>query len=1001
MLAQREQIDRSNLAVNDVIWDGETLRFTLKNEEIKSLESLNLCLMNRQNQVYKWLEFNQNDVGSYTNLSLATDDLVGLDTGKWDFYIIDERNNKNTLKMRIGVYQAPIASREHRYLKPIIESEENSWIPYLTDRNELSLHVGRTSELEKVSFEIIEFKSRITRLEENDDRIVLHIDQHFPSSPIATLTNGSSSHKISSIYNSQEGTLTVQKEKVNSDFIDGEWNLSLHFQRGNILEVYSLIDESTIDERVNSASSVTNLSATVDTETDLVTPSKVIKGQLHAQNLRVSDESILFDVPKSVIECATEVQFYLKKRKGNELVNLSIHRLPNNELEEIRIPTSQFIHVLTSTSRWDLFVEIRHTNLTEVRRVGEYNNPLLHKQRYVGHLPISEELHVSPYLTNDHEFSIFVSSEEQYLKSKYPGSVSLHRLNLKRNGELNLTASVAMKNQDDIEVDRLVLRLRSDKSKTVSVPCDKVIKTSGHKQKVNFRINLNEIEFEQFYWDFFISVKLTSHETRLIRVVSDNFHIHKQLKHRMVKFTLNQSDGYMIYPYITINGGLSITYRYKGEYEGIKYKFNEYIAYYLYILFYWNAFWKPTWLIHEKYSETAQDNAYYFFKHCFEEHKDKKVYYVIKKGSEDERNLTPYKDRVVYFMSIKHLFLILSSKVIVSSEAKGHGYAWRVARGPIRDYVNEKRYVFLQHGVLGLKKVENTFKVGSANSADLFVVSSDFEKQIVMDHFGYKAKNIIVTGLSRWDVVEDRSHEPTESGKQEVFLMPTWRNWLDEVEEGEFILSDYYKAYNALLNSNELHETLKKNNLLLNFYVHPKFMPYVSHFTSDHEHVRVIQFGEEKINDLLMRSSMLITDYSSVAWEMYYQKKPVLFFHFDLSKYSELQGSYMDLNKELFGDVAYSSAELVGKFEEYANTDFAEKPEISSKRFDYFNYIDNGNSSRIFAEIKKKEKEVMRQKSLKEILKSSDVVSTMWRRYKKYPIISQIGVKLLATLKSN
>ncbi|MCA0991403.1 CDP-glycerol glycerophosphotransferase family protein [Guptibacillus hwajinpoensis] len=991
MLAQRERIERSHLAVKDVIWDGETLGFTIENEEIESLESLNLCIINRQNQGCKWLEFNQYHIGDHIKISIASDDLMGLDTGKWDFFMV-ERNNKSVSKIRIGVYEAPIASREHRYLKPIIESEDNSWIPYLTERNGLSLHVGRTSELEKVSFEIIKFESLINYLEEDDDRIVFTIDQNFPSSPLANLKSGTISCKIFSVYNSLEGTITFQKEEV-KDFIDGQGNLSLHLQRGNILEVYSLINDSINEGRTSSS-----VTKRLGTERS----SKVIKGQLHAQNLRVSDGNILFDVPKSIIEHATEVQFYLQKRKGNELVNLSIQRSLKSELEEICIPASQFIQVFMSTSRWDLYVEIHHTNLIEVRRVGEYNNPFLHKQRYVGHLPISEELYVSPYLTNDHEFSIYVSTEEQYLKSKHPGSVSLHRLNLRKNGELHLTASVMMKNRDDFEVDRLILRLRSDKSKTVSVPCDKVFAPSGHKQKVRFRINLNEIEFEQFYWDFFISVKLTSHDkTTLIRVVSDNFLIHKQLKHRMMKFTINQSNGYMIYPYITINGGVSITYRYKGEYEGLKYKFNEYVAYYLYLLFYWNAFWKPTWLIHEKYSETAQDNAYYFFKHCFEEHKDKKVYYVIKKGSEDERNLAPYKERVVYFMSIKHLFLILSSKVIVSSEAKGHGYAWRVARGPIRDYLNKKRYVFLQHGVLGLKKVENTFKIGSANSADLFVVSSDFEKQIVMDHFGYKAKNIIVTGLSRWDVVEDRSHEPTESGKKEVFLMPTWRNWLDEVEEGEFILSDYYKAYNALLNSNKLHETLKKNNLLLNFYVHPKFMPYVSHFTSEDEHVRVIQFGEEKINDLLMRSSMLITDYSSVAWEMYYQKKPVLFFHFDLSKYSELQGSYMDLNKELFGDVAYSSDELVTKFEDYARTNFAEKPEISSKRFDYFNYIDNGNSSRIFAEIKKKEKEVTRKKSLKEILKSSDIVTTMWRRYKKYPIIRQFGVKFLATLKSH
>ncbi|MDO6575181.1 hypothetical protein, partial [Staphylococcus pasteuri_A] len=63
--------------------------------------------------------------------------------------------------------------------------------------------------------------------------------------------------------------------------------------------------------------------------------------------------------------------------------------------------------------------------------------------------------------------------------------------------------------------------------------------------------------------------------------------------------------------------------------------------------------------------------------------------------------------------------------------------------------------------------------------------------------------------------------------------------------------------------------------------------------------------------------------------------------------------------------------------------------------------IDDGNSSRIFSEIKKKEKEVTRIKTLKEVLKSSDAVSTMWRRYKKYPIVNQVGGKLLATLNSN
>ncbi|GAA3319017.1 hypothetical protein GCM10020331_024180 [Ectobacillus funiculus] len=76
--------------------------------------------------------------------------------------------------------------------------------------------------------------------------------------------------------------------------------------------------------------------------------------------------------------------------------------------------------------------------------------------------------------------------------------------------------------------------------------------------------------------------------------------------------------------------------------------------------------------------------------------------------------------------------------------------------------------------------------------------------------------------------------------------MPTWRNWLEEVEEEQFVQSDYYREYNGVLQSEKFLRVLKENNVVLNFYVHPKFMPYVSNFTSSNEHINVIQFGEEK-----------------------------------------------------------------------------------------------------------------------------------------------------------
>ena len=42
---------------------------------------------------------------------------------------------------------------------------------------------------------------------------------------------------------------------------------------------------------------------------------------------------------------------------------------------------------------------------------------------------------------------------------------------------------------------------------------------------------------------------------------------------------------------------------------------------------------------------------------------------------------------------------------------------------------------------------------------------------------------------------------------------------------------------------------------------------------------------------------MLITDYSSVSWDIYYMEKPILFYQFDLEQYNETNGSYIDMDK--------------------------------------------------------------------------------------------------------
>ena len=93
--------------------------------------------------------------------------------------------------------------------------------------------------------------------------------------------------------------------------------------------------------------------------------------------------------------------------------------------------------------------------------------------------------------------------------------------------------------------------------------------------------------------------------------------------------------------------------------------------------------------------------------------------------------------------------------------------------------------------------------------------------------------------------------------------------------------SEYYQRYKAFLQDERLKTLLEKEDITLNFYIHPKFREHIRSFQVEDRHIRLIPFGTMPLNQLLMSCHMLITDYSSVSWDVYYQEKPVIFYPFE------------------------------------------------------------------------------------------------------------------------
>lgn len=479
------------------------------------------------------------------------------------------------------------------------------------------------------------------------------------------------------------------------------------------------------------------------------------------------------------------------------------------------------------------------------------------------------------------------------------------------------------------------------------------VSTKKRKDYMKLQVSfpLSSAQWKSLYWD--VRIQLQDPVSGNIGQIPIEMNVPARMFHKFLYNGSYAGEGnFFLYPYYTAKRTLAFVYREKNSYDGMDIVFKEFLAVLLYRIAkpYWKS--KHICLVCEKFSSMAQDNGYYFFKHCMENQEEtylkKKIYYIITKDSPDRHKVEPYKNRLLDFMSIRHLCYLLAADLIVSSDSRYHTYPLQCRHSIFNRYIKKIPFVFLQHGVIALKRVDNFYGKGQKGGCNMFVVSTNAEKQTIIDNFGYEPEQVINTGLPRWDVLHDKSQ-----GRREIMIMPTWRNWLDSVPDSDFEQSDYFINYMNLLNSRRLGDILEKYDMEVNFYLHAKFQEYSDRFQAKSERIHLISFGEVAVNEMLMRCRMLITDYSSVCWDVLYQDKPILFYQFDLDKYDEAHGSYLDMRTELFGDRAENQEELLDLLEQQIKNDFKMKPEYEAKRKEYFQFKDQQHSRHICEEIKK------------------------------------------------
>lgn len=360
--------------------------------------------------------------------------------------------------------------------------------------------------------------------------------------------------------------------------------------------------------------------------------------------------------------------------------------------------------------------------------------------------------------------------------------------------------------------------------------------------------------------------------------------------------------------------------------------------------------YKGAWAVCERQDE-AKDNGYHFFKYMREKHPEINCVYAIDKKCRDYRKVEKL-GRIIQYGSVEHWLSYFNCRFLISSQSyKPNGYLCTLFE---RLKLFRPEHVFLQHGIT-INKPD--FLQASRRLSSVFIAGALPEYDFIRDEFGYPEDAVIYTGFARFDALHQFKVK-----RNRILIMPTWRKWLTLQSEkhedvsDNILNSEYIEKWREFLQSRDLEIIIKEYNLEVIFYPHPGMKGIIHPSMLTGKLVKYANPNTVDLQQLMRTSEMIITDYSSVFFDMVYMKKPVLFYQFDLEqfrKYHYAEG-WFDYTDTAFGKSCKNSAELIKSLESVIEDKYAVSNDFLSEHTKVFALYDSDNCRRIFEALKDK-----------------------------------------------
>lgn len=343
-------------------------------------------------------------------------------------------------------------------------------------------------------------------------------------------------------------------------------------------------------------------------------------------------------------------------------------------------------------------------------------------------------------------------------------------------------------------------------------------------------------------------------------------------------------------------------------------------------------------LMYEKNCARFEESASVLYKKLIDTGHDN-VFFVVNEDNPQIKDLPEnYRRNLVWKDSDRHLELLFESDTYISTESTEHALQLRVASKLVMDKIKSRdlRYVFLQHGVMYMVSLNSDMRTGFRNIDHDFqrtVVSSELEAKHFIDLADMKREDLYITGLAKFD--ECFRNE----GADRIVIMLTWRRWETNQARDNLENTKYYRMIKRIYDA--VPDELKDKTVIL---PHPLMADRFKAAGDLGEHV----FLNGSYDSVLQETSLLITDYSSIAYDAFYRGANIIFCWEEKDECMEHygEGTYLMLNEgNVFGDICMDSSEIGAAIERNYLKPQTEKNKTAYSRIVEFR--DGKNSERI------------------------------------------------------